>query len=117
METTHREDVTLVAWYRSLHAPRTGGAYDSHHRTAGIAGCTRRRRGVAARGACAAERTDAAASYIDERRRGRPGDPSASHGHSTGAFKIWMVRGPQCRDRLPLCVGERRAGTVARQGF
>src|SRR5262245_37293492 len=45
-----REDCTLVAWYRSIYAPRTGGAYDSHHGTAGIAGCTRRRRGVAARG-------------------------------------------------------------------
>src|SRR5262245_639029 len=50
-----REDCTLVAWYRSLYAPRTGGAYDSHHRTAGIAGCTRRRGGnMAARGAGAA---------------------------------------------------------------
>src|SRR5215471_6602533 len=50
-----REDCTLVAWYRSLYAPRTGGAYDSHHRTAGIAGRTRRGGGrVAARGACAA---------------------------------------------------------------
>src|SRR5262249_51979801 len=38
-----RQDCTLVAWYRSLHAPRTGGAYDRHHRTAGIAGRTRRR--------------------------------------------------------------------------
>src|SRR5262249_35798787 len=38
-----REDCTLVAWYRFLYAPRTGGAYDSHHRTAGIAGRTRRR--------------------------------------------------------------------------
>src|SRR5262249_61925085 len=37
-----RQDCTLVAWYRSLYAPRTGGAYDSHHRTAGIAGRTRR---------------------------------------------------------------------------
>src|SRR5262245_46052215 len=27
------------------YAPRTGGAYDSHHRTAGIAGRTRRRGG------------------------------------------------------------------------
>jgi hypothetical protein len=34
-----------VAWYRSLYAPRTGGAYDSHHRTAGIAGRARRRGG------------------------------------------------------------------------
>src|SRR6516165_6785933 len=36
-------DSTLVTWYRSVYAPRTGGAYDSHHRTSGIAGCTRRR--------------------------------------------------------------------------
>src|SRR5262245_43870920 len=34
------------------YAPRTGGAYDSHHRTAGIAGRARRRGGgMAARGA------------------------------------------------------------------
>jgi hypothetical protein len=32
-----------VAWYRCHYAPRAGGAYDSHHWTAGIAGCTRRR--------------------------------------------------------------------------
>src|SRR5262249_9023045 len=43
METTDREDCTPMVWYRSLYAPRTGGAYDSHHRTAGIAGCTWRR--------------------------------------------------------------------------
>src|SRR5215470_10040939 len=37
------------------YAPSHGSAYDSHHRTAGIAGCTRRRGGrVAARGARAA---------------------------------------------------------------
>jgi hypothetical protein len=48
-------DSTLAAWYRSPYAPRTGGAYDSHHRTAGIAGRTRRGgSGVAARGARAA---------------------------------------------------------------
>ena len=34
-----------MAWYRCLYAPRAGGAYDSHHRTAGIAGSTRRRGG------------------------------------------------------------------------
>src|SRR6266700_754436 len=58
------EDCTLVAWYPCLnvktarswrgivaYAPRAGGAYDSHHRTAGIAGRTRRcGGGVAARG-------------------------------------------------------------------
>src|SRR5262249_41286609 len=49
-----REDCTPMAWYLSPYAPRTGGAYDSHHRTAGIA-CRARRRGrVAARGARAA---------------------------------------------------------------
>src|SRR5260370_27909527 len=45
-----REDCTLVAWYRCLRTSRgrgaregrAGGAYDSHHRTAGIAGRTRR---------------------------------------------------------------------------
>jgi len=47
-----RQDCTLVAWYRCPYAPRTGGAYDSHHRTAGIAGCTWRHGScVAARGA------------------------------------------------------------------
>jgi hypothetical protein len=35
-----REDGTLVAWYSALYAPRAGGAYDSHHRTAEIAGRT-----------------------------------------------------------------------------
>src|SRR5262249_59628752 len=48
-------DSMLAAWYPSLYAPRTGGAYDSHHRTARIAGCVRQRgSGVAARGGRAA---------------------------------------------------------------
>src|SRR5262245_52571509 len=47
-----REDCKLLTWYPSLYAPRTGGAYDSHHQTAGIAGCARRRgHCMAARGA------------------------------------------------------------------
>ena len=46
-----REDYTRVAWYVAFTHPRAGGAYDSHHRMAGIAGCTRRRGcRVAARG-------------------------------------------------------------------
>ena len=50
-------DSALVAWYRCHHAPRTGGAYDSHHRTAGIAGrIWRRGSRVAARGALKTER-------------------------------------------------------------
>ena len=56
----------LVAWYRALYAPRAGGAYDSHHRTAGVAGRTRRRSdSVAARGAGAAGRPDAAYWHAD----------------------------------------------------
>jgi len=43
LPSLNREDRTLVAWYRYVYAPRAGGAYDSHHRTAGIAGCTLRR--------------------------------------------------------------------------
>src|SRR6516225_9957039 len=39
-----RQVCTLVA-YRFLYAPRTGGAYDSHHRTAGSTGRTQRRSG------------------------------------------------------------------------
>src|SRR5215468_6218286 len=50
-----RKDGTLVTWYYCLYAPRTGGAYDGHHRTAGVAGRTRRRgRRLAASGARAA---------------------------------------------------------------
>ena len=53
-------------WYRSFYAPRTGGAYDSHHRTAGIAGCNRRRGGdvVTAPSANAARAAKAATSAI-----------------------------------------------------
>src|SRR5262249_32045016 len=54
-----RQDCTPMACYPSLYAPRTGGAYDSHHRAAGIAGRTRRHGGcVAARGARAADAGD-----------------------------------------------------------
>src|SRR5215468_3145285 len=61
-----REDYTLKAWYPFVYAPRAGGAYDSHHRTAGIAGRTRRRGGVAARGARAA--TSDAGDRVSEHR-------------------------------------------------
>ena len=47
-----RKDCTPMAWYPFLYAHRAGGAHDSHHRTARVAGRTRRRGGgVAARGA------------------------------------------------------------------
>src|SRR5215471_17845782 len=66
-----RQDCTLVAWYRSLYAPRTGGAYDSHHRTAGIAGRTRRHGlRVATPCAGAAARADAAHRRAHESGRG-----------------------------------------------
>jgi len=54
-----------VAWYRSAYAPRTGGAYDSHHRTAGIAGRIRLRGGRVAAAACAQQRpVPAALRYL-----------------------------------------------------
>src|SRR5215831_18570522 len=60
-----REDCTPIACYRSIDAPRTGGAYDSHLRTAGIVGRTRRRgSSVAARG------VGPAAEGADHRRTG-----------------------------------------------
>src|SRR5207244_13478885 len=63
---SEREDCTLVAWYPSLYAPFAGGAHDSHHRTAGIAGrIWRRGGGVAARGAGAAARSGAADWHPD----------------------------------------------------
>src|SRR5262245_56056515 len=66
-------DSTLVSWYRCLYAPRMGGAYDSHHRTAGIAGRTQRRsRRVAARGARAAAGANVADMCPDGLRRERP---------------------------------------------
>src|SRR5262249_19735728 len=65
-------DCTLVAWYRSIYAPPTGGAYDSPHRTAGIAGRTRRDGSrMAARGARAA--ADDASRRISQSRIGRVG--------------------------------------------
>src|SRR5262249_8185213 len=75
-------DSTLVTWYRSVYAPRArGGAYDSHHRTAGIAGCTRRRGGpVAARGARAQQ--PAMLPTIGFLGSGTP----AAHGHWVAAF-------------------------------
>src|SRR5262249_37173571 len=54
-----REDCTPMAWYPSLRAPRAGGAYDSHHRTAGVAGCARRGGGRVAVGFAGAAAADA----------------------------------------------------------
>jgi ABC transporter substrate binding protein len=71
-----RQDCTLVTWYRFLYAPRTGGAYDSHHRTAGIAGRTRRRGcRMAARGARAAARD--AGDRVPEQQVARCGGTNA----------------------------------------
>src|SRR6516164_6203149 len=61
-----RQDYTVVAWYPSLYAPRTGGAYDSHYRTAGIAGRTRRRGCVAATRGARATGDDAGRSEAKE---------------------------------------------------
>src|SRR5215470_15020956 len=98
-----REDYTLVAWYPCVYAPRTGGAYDSHHRTAGIASRARRRGGrVAARGARAAGGADAAHRGAHEPGRGRFGNGGAPRGVSARLAGIGLERRPQPADRLPL---------------
>src|SRR5262245_45105313 len=75
-----RQDCTLVAWYSCLYAPRTGGAYDSHHRTTKILSHARRRGGVAARGAGAAGRACAACSADKGLSRPQlPVDPALLH--------------------------------------
>src|SRR5215831_2479709 len=87
-----REDCTLLAWYRLLYAPRTGGAYDSHHRTAGIAGRTRRGGSrVAARSARAAAGDAGAAGLVGPRL-------TALGRVSARLKRDWLRRGP---DLLP----------------
>src|SRR5262245_61736078 len=95
-----REDCTLAAWYSCLYAPRTGGAYDSHHRTAGIAGRTRRRGGrVVARGA------RAAAGDADDRRSRRGNglglEPVGNRLYPAAA-RARLDRGPHRRNRISL---------------
>ena len=60
----------------------------------------RRGGGVAARGARAAGRADAAHRRADGPRRGRSGNAGAARGVPAGARKAWMVGGPQCPHRL-----------------
>src|SRR5262250_1611927 len=88
-----REDCTPVAWYLSLDAPRAGGAYDSHHRTAGIAGRTRRRGRMAARGA--RDQREAASPVVPvagEKPRTRP---ITAHQHSEAVvFDFVQPPGP-----------------------
>src|SRR5215470_17040975 len=94
-----REDCTLTAWYRSLYAPRTGGAYDSHHRTAGIASRARRRGCVAARGGRAAGGD--AGDRVSQR---RVACRVPTHGGCipSGPARIRLRRGPQRGDRISL---------------
>src|SRR5262249_34881889 len=99
-----REDGTLVAWYPFLYAPRTGGAYDSHHRTAGVAGRTRRRGdGVAVCGASAA--VTAAAhrrARVDER-----GCAGFRQGIERRTSRAWLRRRTEFCPRGPFRGGKR----------
>src|SRR5262245_16615520 len=89
-----REDCTIVAWYGYLCAPLAGGAYDSHHRTAGIAGRARRRGSrVAARRSCAVD--DAANSSDDS-------EPAADRG---GACEAYRPGGPKASVSIKRWVG------------
>src|SRR5262249_45835257 len=86
------EDRTFLVWYRYLYAPRTGGAYDSHHRKAGIAGRTRRRGGrVAARRARAA---DDAGDRVPERPLPSvTAHPTSDHSAPWLSFGAALIRG------------------------
>src|SRR5262249_45496023 len=116
-----RQDCTPVAWYRFLYAPRTGGAYDSHHRTAGIAGRARRRSsGVAARGG------RAAAGDSSRRIRHRRGDARRAPAFDKGLNEAGFVGGQNVTveyhwlhgqyDRLPSLMADlvrRRVAVIA----
>src|SRR5262249_8274795 len=94
------KDITLVAWYRSLYAPRTGGAYDSHHRTTKILSRTRRRGcGVAARGTRAAS-SDAGDWAAPTRLAG--GARKSSGGFPQGTERERLHRGPKLGHRIPV---------------
>src|SRR6516165_6716207 len=100
LPSLNREDRALAAWYPSLYAPRTGGAYDSHHRTAGIAGCTRRRGGgVAARGARAAG--GAADDWVHTCQHARK-ERSVRGGISPRLKRDRLRREAEHHDRIPL---------------
>jgi hypothetical protein len=87
----------------SIYAPRTGGAYDSYHRTAGIAGRTwRRGGGMAVRGARAATRAHAPHRCAHEPRCRRRGRTGASRGVPAGVAGSGLGGRPQRADRPPL---------------
>src|SRR5262245_4965138 len=91
-----REDCTPMACYRSLYAPRAGGAHDSQHRTEGIAGRTRRRGGrMAARGARAAAYADAARGRADALCRKRSASAKPQGDVSARAAAIGLERREQ----------------------
>ena len=97
------------------YAPRTGGAYDSHHRTAGIAGCTRRR-GCrrAARGARAAERSHATHQRA-QRVNGRGlSIPSSQCGIPA---RTWCRRAPKLVDEIKPIGDQAAAGSINRECY
>src|SRR5262249_52953555 len=101
------EDRTLLVWYRSLTHLAREGAYDSHHRTAGVAGRTRRRGGrLAVRCGRAAVQPDAADWRAHVPIRRRSGFTGLRGCICAGAAGLRLDRGPQHSDRLPL--GRRR---------
>src|SRR5215831_11025764 len=105
----------LVAWYPSVYAPRTGGAYDSHHRTAGIACRTRRRSGgVAAYGERAATAGDAGDRV--PRFGFAPTNGTDGSCVSPGPGQNRLRRGPEGGDRIPLGRFSIRAIAGARRG-
>src|SRR5215813_13139825 len=103
METTDREDCTPMAWYPSLYAPRTGGAYDSHYRTAGIAGRTRRCCSRVAAGGARAAARDAGRWVSQQSSARRVGGPSRSV--SPRPSRSWLCRRSKRLTRISLGEG------------
>jgi hypothetical protein len=104
-----------AAEYRCLYAPRAGGAYDSHHPTAGIAGRIWRCGGcLAARGAHAA----AGDAWDRVPRQLVACRPSTSCDCISGkaSAKNRLRRRPECGDRVSLGAGPIRSIARPRGG-
>src|SRR6516162_3491868 len=98
-----------------MNDPQAEGSHGKLHRTTEILShAAWRRGGVAARGARAAARRNAADRRADGPRRGRSGNKGPLRGIPARAREAWMVGRPQCPYCLSLCAG-RRAGAGARE--
>src|SRR5262245_3526379 len=94
-------DPGLIAY-----APRAGGVHDSHHRTAGIAGRTRRRGCVAVRGKRAAASGENPPWCGADRGAMAGRRLSSTGGVPASAARARLHRGPEYRLRISLLAGQ-----------